>query len=194
MACLWNAPTTCGEVASNLGLFINRLFCDLAEDHGWEAAMAEDDFRRDAMWRMYNEHCTHMRHHEVQRSTVATSMIGIAGALLGIVTYDRAIMLSDVPLLLMVCALGGFGAMFALKQWERSTFHMERARAFRNAIDAEMEGAPIHALHRAADKVHKERFGVLHKIKLSRFWTSVYLFIVFTSVVLIMMAIFSPGK
>jgi uncharacterized membrane protein YidH (DUF202 family) len=89
----------------------------------------------DVLMRMYQEHSTQGRHHELQRSSVVTAVIAVAGVVVGLVTYDRAITRSDLPLTVFLIALGVFGAAFAMKHYERFEFHMERARQHRTALD-----------------------------------------------------------
>jgi len=154
--------------------------------------LADDEVKRDAFWRLYTEHCTHMRHHEAQRSTVAASMIAVASALLGVVTFDKSLSLSDVPLLGLVFVLGTFGAVFSAKQYERSAMHMERARAYRDAIDEDLSGQPLKTLKAAADKRHNAEFPRLHRLRVNQFWLGLYLFVATTGFSLTVIAIFWP--
>jgi hypothetical protein len=66
---------------------------------------------RDAYWKMYSENCIQARHHETQRSAVASAFIAIAGAVIGIITLDKALTPLDLPLALLLIALGVFGAV-----------------------------------------------------------------------------------
>lgn len=152
--------------------------------------MDESAVRREAFWKMYQEHCTHIRHHDVQRSTVAASLIAITGAMLAVATFDRSLSRSDLPLLLMVSALGVFGALFSAKHYERSAMHMERARAYRDAIDAELTAQPIKKLKVGADERHNEEFPRLHKLRINRFWLLLYVFISLLGVTLAVTALF----
>lgn len=151
-----------------------------------------EEAARDAYWRMYKEHCDHLRHHEVQRSTVASSMIGICGVLLSVATFDKAITAVDVPLFLMIIALGVFGGLFTTKQWERSALHMERARAYRDAVDGTLVGNPIKQLKRLADQKQKANFQRLSKLRINKFWMVLYVFVCVTGVTLTALAIWWP--
>lgn len=150
------------------------------------------DTRRDALWKMYQEHCTHMRHHETQRSTVASAMIAVASALLSVVTFDKALSLADVPLLLLVFALGVFGALFSAKQYERSAMHMERARAYRDALDMDLPGQPLITLKVRADRRHEAEFPRLHRLRVNKFWMGLYLFVATGGLSLAVVAIVWP--
>jgi len=98
---------------------------------------------RDVLWKMYQENCTQGRHHESQRSTVAAVFLAIAGAAIGLITFDKGILPSDLPLTIFLFFLGCFGAVFSAKQYERFSFHMERARRDRAALDALLPGSPL---------------------------------------------------
>ncbi len=131
----------------------------------------------DACWKMYAEHSTHLRHHETQRSTVAGTLIAIAAALVGLITFDKSITSTDAPATLFLIALGLFGAVFSAKQWERSSMHMQRARHYREKIDEVLEGTVIKEIKVAADKVHKGEFPRLNRLRLHAFWISLYVLI-----------------
>src|SRR5687767_13909755 len=77
-----------------------------------EAAMTDNEAWRDALWKIYQDNHAYVRHHEVQRSSVATAIIAIASALLAVAAFDRALTASDAPLLAVVMAIGLFGIFF----------------------------------------------------------------------------------
>lgn len=147
---------------------------------------------REALWKMYLEHCTHVRHHEAQRSTVAGALIAIAAALIGLATFDRALTPTDIPLTAFLCVLGLFGAVFSAKQWERASMHTERARAYRNKADNLLGGTVIFDLKQKADKAHNEEFPKLHTLRLHKFWIGLHLLVALLAVVLTIVAVFSP--
>lgn len=140
--------------------------------------------RRDVLWKMYQEHSTQGRHHETQRSTVATALIAIAGASMGFVTLDRGLTRIDMPLTVFIVAVGMFGAAFSAKHYERFSMHMERARAYRDELDSLLAGAPIKRLKHLADKEHARQFPRLEKLRLNAFWLAMYLFLGTLGVVL----------
>ena len=92
---------------------------------------------RDVLWKMYQEHCTQGRHHETQRSTVISTLLAISAAVIGVITLDRNIVYpADLPLSVTLIFIGVFGAGFSMKHYERFSLHMERARRYRDALDA----------------------------------------------------------
>jgi hypothetical protein len=157
--------------------------------------MVDDDSAlRDALWKMYLEHCIHVRHHETQRSSVAAVIMAICAALIGLATFDRALTLIDVPLLLFLLIIGVFGAIFSAKQWERASMHTERARAHRNRVDSLLGGHAriVWTIKQEADLIHNRDFPRLYNLRLHRFWIGLYLLVAALAVVLIFVAVLSP--
>lgn len=97
------------------------------------------DFQRemlkDLLWGMYQENTTHGRHHETQRSTVTNAIIVLAGALIALVTFDKALNPADIPATVFLIGLGVFGAVFSAQHYAKYSRHMARARQYRNALD-----------------------------------------------------------
>ena len=154
--------------------------------------MTDDATLRDACWKLYQEHCTHVRHHETQRATVAASFLAIASALIGLVTFDKTIGTTDLPLTILLTFLGVFGALFSSKQYERASLHTERARFYRDAIDATMDGSPLKRLKQEADVKHRAAFPELEKLRLNKFWVGLYTLLVGIGLVLSVIAAFYP--
>lgn len=154
--------------------------------------MNDDAALRDACWKLYAEHCTHVRHHEGQRSTVAASILAIASAIIGLVTFDKGIVASDLPLTILLAVLGCFGALFSAKQYERASLHTERARRFRDAVDATLPGKPLKSLKREADAAHEQDFPRLEKLRLNKFWVALYLLLSTIGIVLSVIAAWYP--
>jgi hypothetical protein len=144
----------------------------------------------DALWKMYLEHCTTVRHHETQRSSVAAAFVAIAAALVGLITFDKEITPRDLPSALFLLGLGLFGAAFCAKQWERACNHAEKARCFRIEIDATLGGTRIHDLKHQAEKAHDGKFPRLHRMRLHRFWVGLYLAIALLGGVLSLLTLF----
>jgi hypothetical protein len=154
--------------------------------------MTDVNALRDACWKLYAEHCTHVRHHESQRSTVAASILAIASAIIGLVTFDKRIVVSDVPLTVLLLFLGCFGALFSAKQYERSSLHTERARRYRDAVDATLDGNPLKELKREADRAHEHDFPKLEKLRLNKFWVALYLLLSAIGLVLSIIGFWFP--
>jgi hypothetical protein len=109
----------------------------------------------DVLWKMCNEHYTQGRHHETQRSAVVSAIIAIAAAITGLVTVDGHIESSDIPLTVLLIALGLFGSAFSMKHYERFRFHMECAKQYRNQLDQLLPDAPLRQGRARARSEHK---------------------------------------
>ncbi len=133
---------------------------------------------RDLYWKMYQENCTQGRHHETQRATVATALIGIAAAAIGIATFDKSLILSDLPLTLFVVAIGLFGTIFSAKHYERFSLHMERARFYRKALDDLLTNSPLARLKKDADDENRKNHPFLEPLRLNKFWLGLHVFVI----------------
>ena len=154
--------------------------------------MSDEAALREALWKLYLEHCTHVRHHETQRSMVAASILAIAAALIGLVTFDRAIRITDLPMTILLVFLGLFGALFSAKQYERASMHTERARHYRDAVDATLDGRPLKRLKQEADAEHRKDFKHLEKLRLNKFWVALYILLAAIGCALSIVSIFFP--
>src|SRR3712207_1575685 len=90
--------------------------------------MSYNDDAKDVLWKFYQDYLTQMRHYEMQRSTVTNLLLLVAAAVLAFITYDKVLSRSDLPLTGLLVIIGLFGAAFSLKHYERTSFHIERAR------------------------------------------------------------------
>jgi hypothetical protein len=145
---------------------------------------------REVLWNMYQEHSAQARHHEMQRASFGAALIAIAGVLIGVVTFDNAVLPSDLPLTFLVLVIGAFGAVFSAKHYERSRLHMERARRHRDALDRVLPGEPLKRVKLDADSTHNAEFPILHSLQLHKYWTGLYLVIAGLGLVLTFVAAF----
>lgn len=138
---------------------------------------------REVLWKIYQDHYTHVRHYETQRSTVTSLLLTIAAALLAFVTYDKALSKSDVPLTILLSVIGLFGAAFSIKYHERSSFHYNRLLSCRDKLD-ELLSDPglLRKLREGAEAKHRKEFPVLYKgalrwWKVHRLWVFLHLLV-----------------
>ena len=85
-------------------------------------------------WRLYNEHTTHGRHHETQRTTFSNFVFALAPVIYGVMRLDNVIDRNDLPLALLMGALAVVGALLSLKHYERFRHHIAQASQFRKVI------------------------------------------------------------
>jgi hypothetical protein len=68
--------------------------------------------------------------------------------------------------------LGAFGALFSAKHYERFSFHMERARGYRDALERFLPNTQIKAMKQAADDRTRDEFPRLYDLRIFRFWVA----------------------
>lgn len=151
-----------------------------------------DSTLRDAHWKMYSENSIQARHHETQRAAVASTFIGISGAVIAFMTSDKTLSPLDLPPALLLVLLGMFGAVFSAKQYERIQLHTRRARGYRDAYDALLPVSPLRSIRRIADDDNTREFPKLSVLRLNQFWIAMNLAISGLGVCLVIVALFFP--
>ncbi len=151
--------------------------------------MRELDENIDALWRLYEDNVVQSRHHETERAAIVGVVFTIGAVLIGLITYDGAIGgPSDVAVAVFLMMLGIFGAGFSYKNYERSCYHFQRARGFREALDKTYFDGRLGAINKAADARHDAAFGMFRKMKLHRWWIAINLSIVLIAAVIVVLA------
>jgi hypothetical protein len=87
----------------------------------------------DYLWNMYNEHVTQGRHHEAQRTGVTTVVLALAGAVTAFIAQGH--LEHAWTLAAFLIALGVLGALFSLKQTERTRLHITVGTAFGRQLE-----------------------------------------------------------
>ena len=82
----------------------------------------------------YDEHAAQARQHESQREALANIILGIAGALIGLMTFAE-LSLWSLPAGIALIAIGAYGWLFAGKHYERFRFHTAIMSAVRHEMD-----------------------------------------------------------
>lgn len=147
---------------------------------------------KESLFLFYSENKLSVRHHETERSTVASAFIAISAALIGLITFDEQITASDIPTTLFLTLLGIYGAIFSAKQWERSALHNRRASLFRQCISEQLSDNLVLSIREQADREHKKEFKLLLNVKLHTFWITLYCIIAFLGVFLTFIAACHP--
>jgi len=148
---------------------------------------------KDLLFSLYSENVLQCRHHETQRATVTSSIIAIDTIIIGLITFDKAINATDIPLAILLIILGAFGATFTLKHYERYSLCVERLRQYRKELDEQFGDNEILRLKNIADERHAKRFPNLRKYTHHKFWIFLHVIIAAIAVVLTAIAIFRPG-
>jgi ABC-type multidrug transport system fused ATPase/permease subunit len=154
--------------------------------------MSDVEAWRNALWMVYKDNHEYVRHHEVQRSTVATLIVTVAGAALAVATFDQMLSPIDAPLLAVVTVLGIFGSFFSRKQFERTRMHIERADALLREIAETLGGQEIVNVTNRADREHSRKFRNLYIVPVNRLWAWFYGFISMLGALLLVLALVQP--
>jgi len=138
------------------------------------------------LWRLYQDHLTHSRHHETLRATTTTVLLAVAAGVLGLLgaTHAWPLGYEQLPLSIFLVMLGVFGAFFSAKYHERFVFHMNRARQYRDVLDKNLPTANVNSLRPKADDKTKAEHPWLYERRLSLFWVWLHLLIALVGVVL----------
>jgi len=140
-----------------------------------ETALTQAE-QTDVFLRLYSEDKIYARAHENTRSTLTNIIAAAAALLVGFVTFDDKLNLGDLPMASFLIAVGVFGAVITLKQYERCRLHLYRAeyylRQAEEVCQLDLQRAKSYSYERG-----NQRFGWLHRSKLNFLWTMLHLFI-----------------
>ena len=126
--------------------------------------------KEEYLWRMVNEHMTQARHQETLRSSMTTLLVTLSGAIVGFITFDKVLWLTDLAPSLLLFFLGAFGIFFSAKQYDRFDFHIARVRSDRNALERYFPDGQWKELREEADKYHVTKYPHLVKQRQNILW------------------------
>lgn len=123
------------------------------------------------LWRLHAENMTHVRHVETQRSTIASVLIPIASAVLGVIAFHWQETPSIVPALSSLLTLIGLlGVLFVGKLYELYKEHTERARAFRKELSKRVEDLDAEKIRGDADDRWQAKAPFLRGVPVHALW------------------------
>jgi hypothetical protein len=146
------------------------------------------DNKLEILWRMYNEHVTMGRHHEIQRSTMSQIILAVAGALVGFFGSTGASSQNRWAVAIFIVILGVFGALFSAKQYERSKFHMSAAGLHRVELE-KLAGVNLSKIRGDAEDKQKKDFPITEAWSLNKFWTGIHALIAVFGAILLVQAL-----
>lgn len=122
-----------------------------------DALPDETKARKDLLWGMYTDLRAHARHAETLRSNVVNFMIVVASVLIAVIANDGRVAGTELPLCLVIIAVGLLGLGFAASYTELYERNRARAMKIRAALDSEFftGGQSIAALLGEADERHE---------------------------------------
>jgi Ca2+/Na+ antiporter len=84
----------------------------------------------------------------------------------------------------LLILLGAYGLLTTVKLYERSQYHILRARKLRARIDTLCPDAQMELLYKLAEKEHQTRYPRLVHIRLNAIWLGFYAILIVLGVVL----------
>jgi TctA family transporter len=129
------------------------------------------------LWKLFDDNRQYAKHHENQRASAANITMIVSAGILGLITFDRQLSLSDLPLAMFQTLVGLFGAAFSAKHYERIRLHLYRAEQYLMKIDALMPEVGIAKLRAEANQKTATRFPRLSRLQLHWFWVVLHLFL-----------------
>jgi hypothetical protein len=164
-------PSTAGRVFRDTILPVGRA--------GSREATAMQEQENELLWRFYQDHIAHGRHHETLRATTTTVILAVAAGVLGLLggAHVWPLQYEQLPLTLFLVLLGVFGAFFSAKYHERFDFHMNRARQYRDLLDANLPLVGINKVRPEADKKSRSEHPWLFDRRLYVFWVWLHLIV-----------------
>jgi hypothetical protein len=155
----------------------------------------DDKLKADLYWKMYNEHATQARHHEILRGTISTILVAVCAGILSLYGAKDGALVEKYHFYIgwMLIALGTLGGLLSYKHYERNRLHVATLRQFRSEIDKILRpsGGSISAPNTRGRKKHECEYPLSSKWLRGYFlWMAVFIFIIGAGV----MIAWSPSK
>jgi hypothetical protein len=91
--------------------------------------------------------------------------------------------LQVLPVTCWLVLIGIYGIVAGLKLYERSQFHILRARKLRAKLDSVYPDADLEQLFQAAEKEQKQAYPLLMRLRLNNIWTAFHALIALLGVI-----------
>jgi hypothetical protein len=105
--------------------------------------------------RSLEENYMHVKISEDKRATIANIVLVLAStlqAILSFLSFHR----TALPLTITLILLGIYGVLSSLKLYERSQYHIARARKLRARLDELCSEAQVESLQKIAEREHQK--------------------------------------
>ncbi len=113
------------------------------------------------------------RQAEDKRAVIAHVNIAaatVANGILALVGFKK----NALPLTVLLAILGIYGIAATAKLYERSQYHIQRARKLRARLDELSSEAQVEMLQKSAENEHKVRYPRLMHVRLNTIWLSLH--------------------
>ncbi len=113
------------------------------------------------------------RQAEEKRATIAHLVLLLATLILGAFFLSHC-----ASLALLLIPLGVYGLLTTLKLYERSQYHIFRARKLRARIDELCPEAGLEVLYKEVEREHRARYPWLASVRLNTIWVCFYVVLI----------------
>lgn len=133
--------------------------------------------------RAMEENQIHARLAEEKRAMIANIILILASSAIIALAFT-GLNSKALPLTLLLVLLGAYGAIVTTKLYERSQFHILRARKLRARLDVLCPDAQVEQLQKLAESEHLTNYQVFAKLRLNTIWTAMYLTLIVLGAIL----------
>lgn len=123
--------------------------------------------------RSLEENWIHARQAEDKRAVIASVNViaaVIASGILALIGFKK----NALPLSILLVILGIYGIFATAKLYERSQYHILRARKLRARLDELYPDAQVEMLQKSAENEHRTRYPRLMHVRLNTIWLSLH--------------------
>ena len=117
------------------------------------------------------------RQAEDKRAVIAALNLVVISGLQSVLVLSN-LNLKTLPLALWMIGLGAYGIAATAKLYERSQFHIRRARKLRARLDALCPDAHAENLQQLAEEEHRRTYPLLMRIRLNSIWVGLHSLII----------------
>ena len=128
------------------------------------------------LFRIMEENWLHARQAEEKRAMIAAVNLLLASVMQGAFVF-AGFSQKTLPLTLWMIVLGGYGIASTFKLYERSQFHILRARKLRARLDELCPDAQVEQLQRGAENEHKVHYAFMMNVRLNTIWVVLHMII-----------------
>lgn len=129
--------------------------------------------------RTLEENWRHARQAEDKRAAIATVNLLIASAAQGVIAFtgwNQRLL----PLTLWLIVIGLYGIVTSLKLYERSQYHILRAREIRADLDTQ---GKVEQRYRQAEEQHQKHYAFMMHVRLNTLWMGLHSLIIIMGIV-----------
>ncbi|MCX6029738.1 MAG: hypothetical protein NT169_10610 [Chloroflexi bacterium] len=149
---------------------------------------------KDILFAMFKEYLDEGFYHLEQRTATANVILVLAGATVGLITFDQKLGGTDIFAAYFLIGLGLFGMLWSAKHHERYNYFLERARGYREKLGEFLPQIDMIDINKKAEEKAKKKYRVLFRIQLWYLWTFLYLMITALGILIAVFYFLQPTK